>query len=74
MQWGVDFISGSISGFFGLAFCYPLDIVKCRMQLEYKEYSGIFSAIFKIAREEKFLGLYKGFMGPCINIMPVNAL
>ena len=74
MQWGVDFLAGSISGFFGLVFSYPLDIIKCRMQLEFKEYSGIRNAFFKILKEEKFFGLYKGFMAPCFNIMPVNAL
>jgi solute carrier family 25 carnitine/acylcarnitine transporter 20/29 len=74
MQWWVDFIAGSVSGFFGLAVSYPLDIIKCRMQLEFKEYRNIKSAFFKILHEEKFTGLYKGFTAPCINVIPLNAL
>ena len=74
MQWGVDFVAGSISGFFGVAVSYPLDIIKCRMQLELAHYSNITNACKKIVREEKFLGLYKGFSAPLLNVIPINAL
>jgi hypothetical protein len=74
MQWGVDFIAASVSGFFGLAVSYPLDIIKCRMQLEFREYRNIKSAFYKIFKEEKIFGLYKGFSAPCINIIPINAM
>ncbi len=74
MQWGVDFVAGSISGFFGVAVSYPLDIIKCRMQLELAQYSNITDSCKKIVREERIIGLYKGFSAPLINMISINAL
>jgi hypothetical protein len=74
MGWGTDFLAGSISGIFGLSVGYPLDVIKCRMQIGFQEYKNIFSAFKKIVREERVLALYKGFTAPLINTFPINAL
>jgi hypothetical protein len=74
MEWSIDLISGSISGIFGLSVSYPLDMTKCRMQLYKNEYKTILSSLFKILKEEKLSGLYKGVGAPMLNTLPINAL
>lgn len=73
-QWAIDFVSGSISGTTGLVLVYPLEVVKTRMQINVKEYKNISSSFFKILREEKVFGLYKGLSATIINSLPISAL
>jgi hypothetical protein len=74
MKWAIDFCSGSISGVFGVMLGYPLDIIKCRMQIKYNEYKNISTAAIKIIKEEKIWGLYKGCSVPLLNTFPINAV
>ncbi len=74
MEWGVDFVSGSISGICGLSVGYPLDVIKCRMQIRFNEYKNILTSSMKIIREENVRALYKGFAAPLINTFPINAM
>ena len=74
MEWGVDFLAGSLSVLVGLSIGYPLDIIKCRMQIDKTKYKTILISCVKIIREEKVIGLYKGFTAPVLNSFPINAL
>ena len=74
MDWGVNFLAGSISGICGLFAGYPFDIIKCRMQISKNEYKNIFTACLKIVREEKVFGLFKGVTAPLLNQFPINAV
>jgi solute carrier family 25 carnitine/acylcarnitine transporter 20/29 len=73
-QWAVDVISGSISGVIGIFVGHPLDTIKCRIQVSSKEYSNTFSALRKIIKEERFIGLFKGVVPPILNQFPINAM
>jgi hypothetical protein len=74
MNWVVDFLSGSISGACGVFIGHPFDTVKCRMQIDHSAYSNMFTASFRIIREEKFWGLFKGSTSPVLFALPINAM
>lgn len=44
----------------------PLDVVKCNLQTDPKNYTGIAQGFRKIATEQGFRGLFKGFMPTAI--------
>jgi solute carrier family 25 carnitine/acylcarnitine transporter 20/29 len=72
--WISDFLSGSISGILGTFVGHPLDTIKCRLQVNSKEYVSTFASISKIIREEKFSGLFKGVVPPVLTQFPINAM
>lgn len=74
MRWGIDFVSGLISGLCGMFVGYPFDTIKCRMQTSRHEYKNFFTSFYKIFKEEGFFGLYKGISAPLINQFPINAM
>ena len=73
-QWTKDFISGSVSGMFGIFVGHPLDTVKCRIQVNSKVYSSAYNSIKKILIEERILGLFKGVLPPMMSQFPINAM
>lgn len=57
---GKSFIVGSISGLIAQALTYPLDVVRTRITVDPKSYTGIFQTIFKIVQDEGVLSLWSG--------------
>ena len=62
-------ICGATSGIVGQTFCYPLDLVRRRMQMDgftdasrqlKYDYKNTWSALRIIAKEEGFLALFRG--------------
>ncbi len=74
MNWMIDFLSGSISGAFGVIIGHPLDTIKCRMQIDPSSYSSMFNASLRIVKEEKLLGLFKGCLSPTLFAIPQTAM
>jgi solute carrier family 25 carnitine/acylcarnitine transporter 20/29 len=74
MKWFIDFMSGSISGACGILIGHPLDTIKCRMQINHSDYSNTLSASYRIIKEEKLWGLFKGCLSPTIFAIPINAM
>lgn len=73
-QWLCDFTAGSISGIAGTFIGHPLDTIKCRIQVNSKVYSNTVVALYKIVKQEKVLGLFKGVIPPLLNQFPINAM
>ncbi len=73
-QYIIDFVVGSISGIVGTFVGHPLDTIKCRLQVNSKEYKNTFTCIVKTIKQEKLLGLFKGVVPPILNQFPVNAM
>ncbi|ESK90703.1 mitochondrial carnitine acylcarnitine carrier protein cacl [Moniliophthora roreri MCA 2997] len=72
----VDFIAGTVGGVAGLVVGFPFDTVKVRFQSpEFThKYRSTFHAITTIAREERFLGLYRGITSPIATAALLNGL
>lgn len=58
------FISGAISGFAGCFIITPVELVKCRLQLQYDSknayYKNGFNCAYRVIKEEGFKGIYSG--------------
>lgn len=54
--------------------CYPLDVVRRRMQLKGTTYSSTTDAFVTIVRQEGALGLYKGLLANTLKTVPNNAV
>jgi len=65
---------GATAGLFAQSVCYPLDLVRRRMQLRGKVYSSTPMAFVTIVRKEGALGLYKGMVPNAVKIIPNNAI
>jgi len=65
---------GAAAGLFAQSVCYPLDLVRRRMQLRGQVYSSTPMAFVTIVREEGALGLYKGMVPNAVKIIPNNAI
>ncbi|KAJ1953788.1 hypothetical protein EC988_002794, partial [Linderina pennispora] len=52
--------AGVISGLAASYITQPFDLVKTRMQVRPSEYTNVMQAFVKIAREESFLGFFRG--------------
>ena len=68
-----NFVAGAIGGTVGTILNTPFDVVKSRVQSEiaapYK-YNWAFPALSKVAREEGFKALYKGFVPKVLRLGP----
>ncbi|KAF9653361.1 mitochondrial carrier [Thelephora ganbajun] len=73
---GLDFFAGTVAGMAALTVGQPFDTVKVRFQdpNTSARYSGTFSAVSTIIREERFSGLYKGIMSPMATCALLNGL
>jgi len=65
---------GAAAGLFAQSVCYPLDLVRRRMQLRGKAYSSTPMAFVTIVRQEGARGLYKGMVPNAVKIIPNNAI
>jgi solute carrier family 25 protein 38 len=55
----VSFVSGSGAGVYSTLLTYPFDVVRTRIQLR-SSYKNTFHGILLIAREEGWIGLFRG--------------
>jgi solute carrier family 25 phosphate transporter 23/24/25/41 len=65
---------GAAAGLFAQSVCYPLDLVRRRMQLRGKVYSSTPMAFYTIVQQEGVKGLYKGMVPNAVKIIPNNAI
>ncbi|XP_053705687.1 solute carrier family 25 member 45 [Synchiropus splendidus] len=62
----LEFVAGSISGALGIAFGYPFDTVKVRLQAQ-TLYRGIFNCVVQTYTHEGIHGFYKGMLFPLVS-------
>ena len=65
---------GAASAMIATSICYPLDVVRRRMQLKGTTYKSTMDASSTIVREEGVLGLYKGQLANLLKTVPNNAV
>jgi solute carrier family 25 carnitine/acylcarnitine transporter 20/29 len=58
-------IAGSVAGFANCAVVTPVELVKCRLQVQYEDkakayYKGVVDCLWKICKEEGIRNLYRG--------------
>jgi hypothetical protein len=75
----IKLLSGGFSGISSLAFTYPTDLVRRRLQMQgfsskVPIYNGIFNTFYKICKTEGFFALYSGFLIAQIRIFPCLAI
>jgi len=76
----LDFVAGCIGGAAGVAFGYPLDTVKVRIQTQEigpdgsRMYRGTVDCLSKIIKTEGAQGLYKGMSSPLFGVAGINAI
>jgi len=76
----LDFTAGCAGGAAGVAFGYPLDTVKVKIQTQhigengFKQYKGTFDCLSQIFKAEGARGLYKGMSSPLAGVAGVNAI
>ncbi|OHT10171.1 hydrogenosomal membrane protein 31 precursor [Tritrichomonas foetus] len=63
-------IAGSSAGVISQVLTYPLDVIRTRITVDPKKYSGIFSAFATILKEEGFGSLYAGVGSTVIGVIP----
>ncbi|KAH7175691.1 mitochondrial carrier domain-containing protein [Dactylonectria macrodidyma] len=73
---GNDLVSGAIGGTIGTVLNTPFDVVKSRIQNTPRvpgvtpKYNWAYPSLFKVAREEGFSALYKGFLPKVLRLGP----
>jgi solute carrier family 25 phosphate transporter 23/24/25/41 len=65
---------GAMSGLFAQTCCYPLDLVRRRMQMKGDVYKGVVDALRTIGKEEGFRGFYKGMVPNAVKVVPNTAI
>jgi len=76
----LDFTAGCAGGAAGVAFGYPLDTVKVKIQTQeigdngLKQYRGTYDCLSKIVKSEGARGLYKGMSSPLAGVAGINAI
>ncbi|OBZ73825.1 Mitochondrial basic amino acids transporter [Grifola frondosa] len=72
----LDFFAGTVAGMAALTVGFPFDTVKVRFQdpVIATKYRSTFNAFFKIMREERVRGLYRGIAAPLMTAAPLNGL
>ena len=65
---------GAMSGLFAQTCCYPLDLVRRRMQLKGHVYNGVVDALRTIGKEEGLRGFYKGMVPNAVKVVPNTAI
>lgn len=66
----IDLTCGSIGGTFGTMLNTPFDVVKSRIQAGSTKYKWTYPSLLKVAREEGFAALYKGFIPKVLRLGP----
>ncbi|QRV73660.1 mitochondrial carrier protein [Ceratobasidium sp. AG-Ba] len=72
----LDFTAGTMGGMVGLAVGFPFDTIKVRLQHPetMTRYRNSVQALFKIVREERVAGLFKGISSPMAGCAFLNGL
>ncbi|KAI0323667.1 mitochondrial carrier [Cubamyces sp. BRFM 1775] len=72
----LDFFAGTVGGMAAMVVGYPFDTVKVRFQNPQiaSKYRSTLHAFFKIIREERIRGLYRGIAAPLAGAPPLNGL
>ncbi len=65
---------GASAGLFAQTCCYPLDLVRRRMQLKGHVYNGVVDAFRTILRDEGPRGFYKGMLPNAVKVVPNAAV
>ena len=65
---------GASAGLFAQTCCYPLDLVRRRMQLKGHVYNGVVDAFRTILRDEGPKGFYKGMLPNAVKVVPNAAV
>ena len=65
---------GALAGLTAQTFCFPLDTVRRRMQMEGTAYKSTFDAFRTILRVEGARGFYKGMLPNAVKIVPNNGI
>lgn len=66
----IDLTCGTIGGTFGTMINTPFDVVKSRIQAGSTQYVWTLPSVLKVAREEGFGALYKGFVPKVLRLGP----
>jgi len=73
-----NFVMGGTAGIIGASICYPLDMIKTRLQNQRSGgtvlYKNTVDCFIKILQYEGFRGLYKGLPAQLIGIAPEKAV
>lgn len=65
-------IAGATGGAIFWTLCFPIDVVKSRIQVENIE-ENMFTLIYKIFRQEGFVNLYNGLTPTLVRTVPATA-
>jgi len=63
-------VCGSTAGVISQVLTYPLDVIRTRITVDPKKYTGIFSGLFTIIKEEGFGALYAGVIPTVMGVIP----
>lgn len=66
-------LCGGLAGFFNCILVTPSELIKCKLQIEYKNNSSkhhIYSIVKKIYKEEKLQGLFRGNVATILREIP----
>lgn len=70
----VDLGLGALAGLFAQTCCYPLDLIRRRMQIKGQVYNGIGDAFRSIWRTDGFTGFYRGMAPNAMKVIPNSAV
>lgn len=75
-SWAISFLAGGIAGTCAKSAIAPLERVKILFQIRHKHYpySGVFSTVASIFKNEGTIGLWKGNMATVVRIFPYAAI
>jgi solute carrier family 25 (mitochondrial citrate transporter), member 1 len=65
-------LAGASAGLAEVSLCHPLDTIKTRLQLSYKNQNTI-DIVKRIVQKESFMSLYKGYTAVTLGIIPKTA-
>ncbi|XP_035231559.1 LOW QUALITY PROTEIN: mitochondrial folate transporter/carrier-like [Stegodyphus dumicola] len=64
----------ALSKLFAASVTYPYQVIRARLQDQYKEYSGVLEVIKKTWRYESLKGYYKGLVPNLLKVTPATAV
>ncbi|KFM69780.1 Mitochondrial folate transporter/carrier, partial [Stegodyphus mimosarum] len=64
----------ALSKLFAASVTYPYQVIRARLQDQYKEYSGVLEVIKRTWRYEGLKGYYKGLVPNLLKVTPATAI